>query len=122
MLSIVFHTSSICGKKALLLFNVGLFNNAKYLIRSLIILGTCGLYFKYGGLLLSLSICKMMRTIYVRKINKVLQWIRRSKQSCALKRYGRLIVSFFFFWINVGVRANLRAPRLITRALKLTTI
>jgi len=46
---------------------------------------------KYGELLLSLSRCKMMRTIYVRKINKVLQWIRRSKQSCVLKKYGRLI-------------------------------
>jgi hypothetical protein len=28
----------------------------------------------------------------------------------------------FFFFINVGVRANLRAPRLIPRALKLTTM
>jgi hypothetical protein len=29
---------------------------------------------------------------------------------------------FFFFLFNVGVRASLRAPRLISRALKLTTM
>ena len=31
-------------------------------------------------------------------------------------------VLFFFFFIIVGVRASLRAPRLISRALKLTTM
>ena len=29
---------------------------------------------------------------------------------------------FFFFFFNVGVRASLRVPRLIPRALKLTTL
>ena len=29
---------------------------------------------------------------------------------------------FFFFYFNVGVRTSLRVPRLIPRALKLTTM
>jgi hypothetical protein len=33
-----------------------------------------------------------------------------------------LLLFFFFFEFNMGVRASLRAPRLIPRALKLTTI
>jgi len=33
-----------------------------------------------------------------------------------------LLFFFFFFFIIVGVRASLRAPRLIPRALKLTTM
>jgi len=32
-----------------------------------------------------------------------------------------LIMKHFYFWFNVGVRASLRAPRLIPRAVKLTT-
>jgi len=39
---------------------------------------------------------------------------------------SRLLISFFFLFFflkfNVGVRASLRAPRLIPRALKLTTM
>jgi hypothetical protein len=31
-------------------------------------------------------------------------------------------IIFFFIFINVGVRVSLRAPRLISRALKLTTM
>jgi len=32
------------------------------------------------------------------------------------------VVNFFFYLINVGVRASLRASRLILRALKLTAV
>ena len=38
------------------------------------------------------------------------------------KKQARKIVFFFFFKFNVGVRVSLRAPRLIPRALKLTTM
>jgi hypothetical protein len=33
-----------------------------------------------------------------------------------------VLVSVFFYFINMGVRASLRAPCLIPRALKLTTM